>query len=284
MIFGTKLLQHLELVSFIGILVKDSQHSHNFHYKTVFLYIESNDPVASDVSEHIVQTLSYVPVILRDYNQPHQARIHSYGEQNLNIILINNRSSITFIETISNNLIASDDKIIALLNDPDASLPYSPGFLQTVNFLHRFVLIGTDSIMVAFRLFRMTFNIEAYTVDMFDRDSVISHFQKVYGHGLLSLNGTSVRVFLRYIPPWSLICPTDITKRFYKSLGRDALVTEIILFSLNATITITSDLAISEPHYADWFTLNGSNSLRVMWLHREIFSETRITEFYARYV
>lgn len=250
----------------------------------MFLHIESSDPLVCDISDHIVQTVSVVPVIICDYNQPHKSSAHSYGEQNLNIIILNNRSNISIIKKIKNNLFAYNDKIIALVNDSDATLPYSPDFWEEVKFLHRFVLIGSDSVMAAFRLNGKTLNMQSYSIDMFNRDSVISHFQKVYDHGLLSLNGTSVRVFLRYAPPWSLLCPADSTKRSYKSLGRDALISELILFSLNATIVITSNVAIVEPYYDQWFKLIDRNNLQMMWLRREIFSDTPITVFNARSV
>lgn len=285
MISVTGLLHHLALVSFIDILIIDNQQSHQYYYRTVLLYIDSNDPIVYDISDQITQTLlPTVPVILCDCNQMQQTFTRSYSDQNLNIILLNNRSSITKINKISNNLYVSDENIIVLVNDSDASLPYSLDFLHAVDFLHRFVLIGPDSVMVAFWLYRRTFDIQAYTVDMFNRDSVISHFQKVYDHGLVSLNGTQIRVFMSYSPPWSLVCPTDSTLRFYKYLGPDALATEFILFHLNATIVMTTDLAIEEPNYARWFTLRGRNNIEVMWLHKEVFGDTEITEFYARYV
>lgn len=284
MLIAPKLLHQLALVSFIDILIKDNQQRHQYHYKSVLLHIESSSPVVCDISDQIVQTISDVPVILCDYDQPYQTRTPSYGEPNLNIILLNNRSSITIIKKVCNTMFSSDENIIALVNESDASLPYSPGFLKIANCLHRFVLIRPDSVMVAFRLYRTPLDIQTYTVDMYNRDSVISHFQKVYDHGLVSLNGRPIRVFIHYIPPWSMLSPTDSTQRFYKAIGRDALVTEAILFSLNGTIVLTSDVAIKEPDFGDWFKIKEVNNLEALLLYSDVFSDTHITDFYARYV
>lgn len=283
MIVVTTLLQHLSLVSFIEILIVNYEHQ----YRTVLFYIESDDPIVCDVSDHIVRTVSsgcVVTVVQDVYNEQNQTN-RSYGERrNFNIIMMNNRSSITKIQRISQSLLASDDKIIVLVNDPDASLPFSQEFVQSVVFLNRFVLIGPDSVMVAFRLYRKTFNINAFRVDMFNSHSVISNFEKVYDHRRLSLNRTQIRVFLRYAPPWAILCPTDHSLKFYSFVGPDVLVTEFILLSLNATLEITTDVAIEEPNFERWFTLNSRNNLEIKFLHREVFSYTKITEFSARYV
>lgn len=284
MISVTTLLHHLSWVSFIEILIVNYEQSHRYQYRTVLVYIESNDPLVCDVSDHIVQTLSsrcVVPVILGDCNGTNRIT-PSYGQRNLNIILINNRSSITKIKRISNSFYASDDKIIVLVNDLNDSSPFSQEFVQTVDFLNQFVLIGPNSVMVAFHLYRRTFHIKAYRLDMYNRHSVISHFQKVYDHRRLSLNGTQIRVFLSYSPPWSIVCPSDSSLRFYKFVGIDVLVTEFVLFHLNATIVLTSDLAIEEPNYARWFTLQKRKSLQIKLLHGEVFGDTEITEFNAR--
>lgn len=284
MISTTRLLNHLAMLSFIEILIKDTQQSHQHYYRTMLLHIDTNDQVVCDISDGIVQSISPIlPVILCDYNQLHQTFTRNYGEQNLNIILLANRSSITIINNISNNLFVSDDKIIMLVNDSDASLSYSSNFLGSVNFMDRFVLIGPDSMMVAFRLFRRTYNIQAYAVDMFNRDSVITHFQKVYDRRLLSLNGTQIRVFLSLTPPLSMVCPTDKTQIFYKFFGPDALATELILLHLNATILMTSDLAIEEPNFALWFAHSERNDIHLILLHKNVIGNTQIADFYARY-
>lgn len=145
------------------------------------------------------------------------------------------------------------------------------------------MLIKPDSVMVACRLYKRPLDIQMYTVDMFNKDSVFSHFQKVYDHGLVSLNRRPIRVFIHHNPPWSMLCPTDSTQKFYKAIGRDVLVTEAILFSLNATIVLNSDVAIQEPNYTYWFTIKEANNLEAMLLYNDVFSDTQITEFYAKY-
>lgn len=277
----SNVLNHLAFVSFIEIIIIENQESHRYHYGTVMLYIEFNDPVACDLSERLAQTISsVVPVIFADCDKHHQTIRRSYDEQELNVIVLNNRSSITKINKISKNLFPNDDKIIILVNDVDASLPYSNDFVQTVNFLHRFVLIGRNSVMVAFRLYRKTIDIRAYTVQMFNANSVVNHFRKVYRQRLLSLSGKEIRVFVHYAPPWSFVCPIDNTQKSVVLLGPDALVTEFILFHLNATVVMTTDVITEEPDYKISF----KTDLRVQLLHKDIFSDTPITDINARYV
>lgn len=282
MLSVSNLLHHLSLVSFIEILLIENQQYNRNKYGTVMVYIEFNDPVVCDLSDRIVQTvssLSFVPVILSDCDQPYRTIRRSDNEQYLNVILFNNRSSIIKINKISNGLFANDAKIVILVNDSDASLPYSNDFVRTVNCLNRFVLIGRDSVMVAFRLYRRTIDIKAYKVDMFDKDSVVTHFHKVYGQRLLSLSGKEIRVFVHYGPPWSLACQKDNNESAIMLLGPDVLVTEFILFHLNATIVMTTDIAIEEPDYEILLKFN----LRVRLLHKEIFSDSPIIDFNARY-
>lgn len=281
MITVSNLLHHLSFVSFIEILVLENQQNNRYHYGTVMVFIEFNNPVVCDLSDRLAQTVSStVPVILSDCDQPHQRIRRSNDEQILNVILFSNRSSITNIKKISEHLIANDDKIIILVNDPDASLPYSNDFVHSVDFLNRFVLIGRDSVMVAFRMYGITIDIKAYTVDMFNKDSVVTHFQKVYWHRTLSLRGQEIRAFIHFAPPWSFLCPRDNKQSSIVLLGLDALVTEFILFHLNATIVMTTDVVTEEPNYKIWFN---SDSLRLRLLHQPIFSDTPITDFDARY-
>lgn len=179
---------------------------------------------------------------------------------------------------------ANDDKIIALVNEPDESLPYSPEFLQIVKFMNRFVLIGPHSKMIAFRMFRETVDIEAYTVDMFNNESVVDYFNMVYGSRILSLSDKKITVFVRYGPPWALLCPKGDTTDFVY-IGPDALVAEMILTHLNATIIMTSDVAQYDANYTTWYEDGKSEyikNIRFRYFHAEAISKTAITDFNAR--
>lgn len=178
---------------------------------------------------------------------------------------------------------ANDDKIIVLVNEPDESIQYSPKFVDTVTVLNQFVLIGPNSKMIAFRMFRRTIDIKSYSVDMFNNNSVIGYFNKVFGRNLMSLSGKEITVFLSYAPPWSLICP----KRFTNDLvyvGPDALMSEIILFRLNATMKITSDIGRDDNTFPTWFNSSLSDNMRFRHFHQEAITQTVITDFNARYV
>lgn len=179
---------------------------------------------------------------------------------------------------------ANDDKIIALVSEPDESLPYSREFVQIVKFLNRFVLIGPNSKMIAFQMFRETIDIEAYTVDMFNNESVIGSFNTVYGSRFLSLSGKKVTVFVRYHPPWALLCLKGDTTDFVY-IGHDALVSELVLSRLNATTIMTSDVARYDANYTTWYDDGASayvKNIRFRHFHPEAISKTAITNFNAR--
>lgn len=179
---------------------------------------------------------------------------------------------------------ANDDKIIVLVSEPDESLPYSREFVQIVKFLNRFILIGPNSKMIAFRMFRETVDIEAYTVDMFNHESVVGAFNRVYGSRFLSLGGKEITVFVRYHPPWALLCPKgDTTDLVY--IGPDALVSELILSRLNASIIMTSDVAQYDANYTTWYDDGESEyvkNIRFRLFHPEAISKTAIINFNAR--
>lgn len=179
---------------------------------------------------------------------------------------------------------ANDDKIIALVSEPDESLPYSREFVETVKFLNRFVLIGPNSKMIAFRMFRETVDIEEYTVDTFNNESVVGHFNKVYGSRFLSLTDKKITVFVSYNPPWALLCPKGDTTDFVY-VGPDALVSELILSRLNATIIMTSDVARYDANYTTWYDDGESEyvkNIRFRHFHSEAISKTAISDFNGR--
>lgn len=287
MITVTTLIRYISIVSFVDIVVLNNHYRQRNHYGTVIIYITPSDPVVCDVADRIVQTLSsryLVPVVLRDNNRKHSSTWRSQDEQNLSIMLFNNRSSVSKIKNISSNMWANDDKIIALVSELDESLPYSRKFVQIVRFLNRFVLIGPNSKMIAFRMFRETVDIEAYTVDMFNNVSVVDNFNKVYGSRSLSLSDKKITVFIRYHPPWALLCPKGDTTDFVY-VGPDALVSELILSRLNATIIMTSDVAQYDANYIHWYEDGVSEyvkNIRFRHFHSEAISKTAITDFNAR--
>lgn len=222
---------------------------------------------------------------MRDSNRTHHKFRRNRDDHNLAIMLFNNRSSISKMKNISQNMWANDDKIMVLVNEPDETIEYSQEFVQAVTVLNQFVLIGPNSKMVAFRMFRRTVDIKAYTVDMFNIDSVVEYFNKVYGHHLLSLSGKEITVFLRYSPSWSLLCPKGQTNDLVY-VGPDALVSELILSRLNATIKMTSDVGRDDNTFTTWFYSNNSlsDNIRFRRFHQEAITQTVITDFNARCV
>lgn len=199
-------------------------------------------------------------------------------------MMFKNRSSVSKIKNISSNMWANDVKIIALVSEPDESLPYTREFVEIVKFLNRFVLIGPNSKMIAFHMFRENVKIEAYTVDMFDKASVVQYFNKVYGSRLLSLSDKNIMVFVRYHPPWAWLCPKGDTSDLVY-IGPDALVSELILSRLNATIIMTSDVAQYDANYTSWYGNDESEyvkNIRFRHFHSEAISKTAITDFNAR--
>lgn len=187
------------------------------------------------------------------------------------------------MKNISKNMWANDDKIIVLVNEPDETMPYSSEFMHAVTVLNQFVLIGPNSKMVAFRMFRRTVDINSYSVDMFNNDSVVGHFNKVYGQNLLSLSGKEITVFLRFAPSWSLLCPKGYTNDLV-FVGPDALVSELILFRLNATIKMTSDIGHDDNTFTTWFNNSLSDNINFRRFHQEAISKTIVTDFNARCV
>lgn len=187
------------------------------------------------------------------------------------------------IKNITNKMFANDHKIIMLVNDRDASIPFSKYFVQTVKCLDRFVLIGPSSVMVAFLRFGSPTQLNAYKIDMFNEESVLYHFRIVYAHRLIPLNRKQITVFIHHTPPWSILCKNGNEFVF---MGLDAMIAELILFHLNATIVMTSDLIHDDPSFGSWFDRESifKNNFDIVFFHPEIISKTPITDFNARLV
>lgn len=178
---------------------------------------------------------------------------------------------------------ANDDKIVVLINEADETMQYSSEFVRAVTVLNQFVLIGPNSKMVAFRMFRQTVDIKSYSVDMFSKDSVVEYFNKVYGHHLLSLSHKEITVFVRYSPSWSLLCRKGQTNDLVY-VGPDALVSELIMSRLNATLKMTSDVGHDDNTYLTWFDRNNkfSDNARFLPFHQDAITKTAITDFNGR--
>lgn len=290
MINTTQLVLNLAIMSFIDTLVSyNYNHQQNINYGGVAVYIEPGDLVLGDLADHIVSAATsryYAPVILIDSHRKLKPFRRSRGENNLNIILFRNQSSIDYIQNIRRNIYGNEHKLVILVSEEDSSdEQFSANFTQPLLILNRFVLIRyNQDELLDFNLHESVNNIMVHPINMFNTTSVISAVDKVYGRRLINLNGRPLRVFTHFAPKWGMIIPVDESNMQFVLQGPDVLVTDIIIPHLNATAIITTDVIQEDPNFRTWFDGHYGflQDYRFRYYHKESFGRTLITDFNAR--
>lgn len=289
MINTTDIVLHLAIRSFIDTLVcYNYNHQQNINYGCVAVYIEPGNSVLGDLADHIVMAATgryYAPVVLIDSHRKLEPFRRSRGENNLNIILFTNQSSIDYMKNIRRNIYGNEHKLVILVNEENSQ--FSPNFTQSLLILNRFMLLRyKQDELIDFRPHESLNNILAHPIDMLNTNAVNSAIDIVYGRRLINLSGRSLKVFINFAPKWGMIIPIDESNKNFVLQGPDILVTDLIIPHLNATAIITTDVAQEDPNFHNWFDghLGFLQNYRFRYYHTESFGRTLITDFNARSV
>lgn len=290
MINMTELVIHMAIMSFIDTLITyNYNRQQNINYGCVAVYVEPGDSVLGDLADHIVSAVTsryYAPVVLIDSHRKLVPFRRSRGENNLNIILFTNQSSIGYMKNIRSNIYGSEHKLVILVSEEDSQ--FSANFTQSLLILNRFMLMRYNKdVLLDFKPHESLNDIMAHPIDLFNTTSVIRAIDKVYGRRLINFSGRPMKVFTHFAVKWGMITSVDESYKRFVLQGPDVLVTDLIVPHLNATAIITTDVLQEDPNFDKWFDGHLAiflHNYRFRYYHKESFGRTLITDFNARSV
>lgn len=291
MINTTELVLNLAIRSFIDTLISyNYNHQQNINYGCIAVYIEPGDLVLGDLADQIVSAATsryYAPVVLIDSRRKLEPFRRSRGENNLNIILFTNQSSIDNLKNIRRNIYGNEHKLVILVSEGDSRVEQFPAnFTQSLLPLNRFMLLRyNQDELLDFRPHKNLNDVLADAIDLFNTTAVISAIDKIYGRRLINLNGRNLRAFTHFAPKWGLIVPVDESYVKFVLQGPDVLMTDVIISHLNATPIITTDVLKEDPNFYNWFDGHLKEFQRHIgfrYYHKESLGRTLITDFNAR--
>lgn len=212
-------------------------------YRVLHLYPVSTTELENDFSTKISQLSNkqMIPISIMSIDQIPINR-SKCEEPVLNVVLVNNLSSISELHQLDAHLRPNEMNIILLTsyNTTADQVNFEP-----LTNLNKKLIIMSNRFIASIDQFHFD---RIYSIPLQPFDSkATKHF--IYNLFSGKMNGTTINIFMQHFPPKSSVTASSGGEIF---TGPDGCLSELLVNFLNATPNYWSDIGFMYPSYKDW--------------------------------